>query len=161
MLGVELRTTGKFFLDLDNCFCFHEVDGIACLPDWMRPSRLGITVDRIGRLSRDDRTTENSSDTRRSRRPYTSIRSTNDNRCEREKQPSTNVPSKRKLRLCPCFFFFWPHHRPLSLVPFRSPVPFVRSSKDVRRRGSKETTDETAEVETRFRSMLRFDDCRK
>lgn len=105
MLGVELRTTGKFFLDLDNCFCFHEVDGIACLPDWMRPSRLGITVDRIGRLSRDDRTTENSSDTRRSRRPYTSIRSTNDNRCEREKQPSTNVPSKRKLRLCPCFFF--------------------------------------------------------
>lgn len=125
MLGVELRTTGKFFLDLDNCFCFHEVDGIACLPDWMRPSRLGITVDRIGRLSRDDRTTENSSDTRRSRCPYTSIRSTDDNRCEQEKQPSTIVSSKRKLRLCPCFFF-WLRHRPLSLVPFRSPVPFDR-----------------------------------
>lgn len=128
MLGVELRTTGKFFLDLDNCFCFHEVDGIACLPDWMRPSRLEITVDRIGRLSRDDRTTENSLDTRRSRRPYTSIRSTDDNRCEQEKQPSTLVSSKRKLRLCPCFFFFffWLRHRPLSLVPFRSPVPFDR-----------------------------------
>lgn len=159
MLGVELRTTGKFFLDLDNCFCFHEVDGIACLPDWMRPSRLGITVDRIGRLSRDDRTTENSSDTRRSRCPYTSIRSTDDNRCEREKQPSTIVSSKRKLRLCPCFFFLASSSSSVfSTVPFACAV---RSSKDVRRRDSKETTDETAEVETRFRSMLRFDDCRK
>ena len=33
--GVEVHA-GKFFLDLDNCSFFREVDGIACLLDWMR-----------------------------------------------------------------------------------------------------------------------------
>lgn len=31
--GVEARAAGKFFLDLDNCSFFQEVDGIARLLD--------------------------------------------------------------------------------------------------------------------------------
>lgn len=47
--GVEVHA-GKFFLDLDNCSFFREVDGIACLLDWMRSHS-------AARESRDHRTT--------------------------------------------------------------------------------------------------------
>lgn len=112
--GVETLNTGKFFLNLDNCFCFHEVDGIACLPDSMRPSRWIAAL--ISRLSKDDRPTENPSDT-----PSIDVRlHPFDSRkviVMPGKRTAKSMLSKRTLHYRPSFFRDL-RHRASTSIPF-------------------------------------------